>query len=134
MNEVEKKSYEIFKKWAKSQGLQITKDYTLKKKEAKGYDFEAKNQNGEITTYEVKGSKHKNAIPDLRDSEFENKKLKADFLFVVGNIQRGKEVIYKIPRDAIKPENLSPKKYYFIRRFQNKKVMEEFIEPKEKGE
>lgn len=131
MNEVEKKSYEIFKRWVDDKGMKITKDYTLNREERKGYDFEVRNQNGEILKFEVKGSTHKNAIPDLRDSEVENRKLKADFLFVVGNLfQKGeKEIKYKISKDKIKPENFVLRKSYYIRRFQNQKNMRDCIEP-----
>ena len=53
-------------------------------------------------------------------SEFDNnKRLKADFLFVVGNIlKKGKEVKYLIPREEIKPDNLRLLQTYNLRCFQ----------------
>ena len=124
MNPQEKRAYEIFEEWAKGKNLEI-RDC---KRKGKGYDYETEDASGKKTTYEVKGSKHENAIPDLHENEVVNgKHLKADFLFVVGNVlKEGKEVIYLIPRHVLKPDNfrLNPRTYRIVY-FQNKKVMGE---------
>ena len=94
-----------------------------------GYDFKVKwHKMRLIETYEVKGSSKTHKIPDMSIREFNNKGiLKADWLFVVGNVnKKGKEVIYKIPRKAIKKDNLKLKQAYHIAKFQNKKTMSHY--------
>jgi hypothetical protein len=120
----EKTAYEIFENWAKNNGFKI-KDMRYA---GIGYDYKIIDNEGKLITFEIKGSKRINSIPDMSVAEFDqNKRLKADFLFVINNIhEKGKEIIFKIPRNSIKPENLLLKQTYRIERFQNKKIMKQF--------
>jgi len=91
-----------------------------------GYDFKVKwKDTGLEETFEVKGTSKTLKIPDMSIVEFDDKhKLKADYLFVVGNVYNpGEEVFYKIPRVALTKDNLKMKQSYHIRLFQNQKKM-----------
>ena len=75
----------------------------------------------------MRGTKKEYKIPDMSVKEFKKKTLIADFLFVVGNVFNKKKVLYKIPRKALKPDNLVLKETYHISRFQNRKCMGKYV-------
>jgi hypothetical protein len=108
--------------WAEKQ--QITVKPTSR--EGVGYDYEFNYPNGKVQKIEVKGTKGIDKIPDISSREFDNKILKADFLFVVGNVLDEKKVLYKIPRQAIGNDNLLLKESYQICKFQNRKNMQKY--------
>jgi hypothetical protein len=99
-----------------------------KHSEKVGYDYEFTYPDGKTAKVEVKGTEKEYRIPDMSVTEFDSKdRLKADFILVVGHVLSEERILYKIPREAIKPENLRPKQTYHIRRFQNRKRMEEYV-------
>ncbi len=111
----------IFKEWVGNKG-----EITNTSRVGVGYDFEVKwLDTGLVEKYEVKGTTKILKIPDMSIVEFDdNQSLKADYLFVVGNVlDIGNEVLYKIPRNALSPENLKLKQTYHIRLFQNRNKM-----------
>ena len=63
-----------------------------------GYDYQFTYASGKVEKVEVKGVRKPYGIPDMRVKEFQSKRLKADYLLVVGNaMSPGKERLYKIP-------------------------------------
>ncbi len=116
----EKLGIECFIKWVESQGGKLENC----SRKGVGYDFEVIRPNSIKGSYEVKGTKKELNIPDMSVNEFDKKVLKADWLFVVGNVHKnGEEKCYKIPREALKKENLKLKQTYHIRLFQNRSKM-----------
>lgn len=80
-----------------------------------GYDFTFHLGKKDLKI-EVKGSDRKEpGIPDMRTSEFENRRLKADYLILVHPAQARKKNLYVIPREAIR--SLKTLKTYRIRGF-----------------
>ena len=95
----------------------------------KGYDFTFRMKDGRRLNIEVKGSNKKfPGIPDIRTSEFERKKLKADFLILVWPALARTRSLYIIPRDAIRPANLELLHTYRVRGF-GKTRLPEFLQP-----
>ena len=97
-------------------------------RDGKGYDLEVIDGERRIKL-EVAGTQKECKIPDRSAYEFDNsKRLKADYLVVVGNcLSEDEERVYFIPRDAIRPENLRLKQSYHIARFQSCKNMGRFL-------
>jgi hypothetical protein len=122
----EKLGESAFKSWAKKEGAI---EIIPKSRNGVGYDFKVKwkdrrNNRKKIGTFEVKGTKRKLGIPDMSVNEFKNYKLKADFIFVAGNVfGPGENILYKIPRKALTRKNLKLKKTYHIKLFQNEREM-----------
>jgi hypothetical protein len=122
-NKPEVEAMQFVRKWAKSKGI----DPIDVSHSGRGYDYQFKHEDGKIEKVEVKGVSKSYGIPDMRVNEFRNKRLKADYLFVVGNVAtHRKRRVYKIPRNAIKPKNLILLQTYRITRFQGKKNMEKY--------
>jgi len=119
VNRQEQIAMKFIKDWAEKQKIRVEE----KHRKGVGYDYEFVYPNGRIEKIEVKGTEKDLKIPDMSVREFDKKRLKADFLLVVGNVLSKQKVLYKIPRKAIKPEDLVLKKTYHIRRFQNRKSM-----------
>ena len=66
-----------------------------------GYDFTL-HVKDKVVRVEVKGTDREDpGIPDMRTSEFEKKRLKADFLILVHPAQAKKKDLYIIPRSDI---------------------------------
>lgn len=119
MNEQERRGYELFERWVLKNGMTFERC----KGSGVGYDYKVTDRNGKVESYEVKGSKHVRAIPDLFWTEVDAKKrtLKANYLFITGNIlEPGKEVHYRIARKKFKPDNFTPRQTWHVSRFQNK--------------
>jgi len=112
------------KDWAEKKRITVEE----KSRKGVGYDYQFIYPNGRIEKIEVKGTEKNLKIPDMSVREFDKKKrLKADFLLVVGNVFGRQKVLYKIPRKALRPENLVLKETYHIRRFQNRKSMGKYV-------
>lgn len=115
------------RKWAEKELRVHVQDVS---KAGRGYDYEFHFRDGRVEKVEVKGTRKPYGIPDMRTSEFRDKRLKADYMLVVGNVlSLGEERLYKIPREAIKDDNLKPRHTYHIARFQGKKNMEKYLIP-----
>lgn len=123
VNRQEQIAMKFVKDWAEKQNIRVEDKHGG----GVGYHYEFIYPDGRIEKVEVKGTKKEYKIPDMSVKEFEKKTLIADFLFVVGNVFNKEKILYKIPREAIKPENLKLKETYHIRRFQNRKNMKKYI-------
>ena len=112
-------------------------DVTRRKRGMKnrgGYDLQVlrKTSKAGFWKVEVKGSAHPWGIPDLYGTEVEdkkgNRKLVADFLFVVYFVHGRRPICCKIPRRAIKSSLLIPKLGYRIRStFKKEKILRKFL-------
>jgi hypothetical protein len=124
VNRQERIAMKFVKNWAEKKRIKVEE----KSRKGVGYDYEFIYPDGKTAKVEVKGTEKNLGIPDMSVREFDKeKKLKADFLLVVCNVLSKRKTLYKIPRKAIKPENLVLKQTYHIRRFQNKKRMGKYI-------
>jgi hypothetical protein len=122
-NGPEVKAMRYVRKWAKEHRI-TPRDMSRK---GLGYDYLFVYHDGRTEKVEVKGVSKPYGIPDMRLNEFRNKRLKADYLMVVGNATSPRrERLYRIPRNAIKPKNLKLLQTYRIIRFQGKKNMEKY--------
>jgi hypothetical protein len=122
-NTPESAAMRFVRRWAQSKGIAV-KDVS---RSGLGYDYRFTYHDGKIEKVEVKGISKPYGIPDMRVNEFRNKRLKADHLLVVGCATSPKKRrLYKIPRNAIKPNNLKLLQTYRITRFQAKKNMEKY--------
>ena len=82
-----------------------------------GYDLMFVYKDGHREKIEVKGNSEDRGIPDMRTSEFKDKRLKADFLYLVAFSLQPRKKVYKIPACEIKPENLRELRTYRVRGF-----------------
>lgn len=94
-----------------------------------GYDIVAKKLGANPVKIEVKGCTRPWGIPDPYVTEFDSeRRLVADFLYVVYFINQEAPKLCAIPRDAFKPEHIVPKVSYRISsRFKNKKTLEPYL-------
>lgn len=85
-------------------------------KNFKGFDLISISKNKkDIKTIEVKGTTHKNGIPDCFETEFSRtKKLIATHMYVVSYVNVSKPVLYAIPSSAFKQEHLKEVIHYKI--------------------
>jgi Protein NO VEIN, C-terminal len=99
--------------------------------EHRGYDLLARKSGEEPVRIEVKGCTREWGIPDPYVTEFDaEKRLIADFLYVVYFLDGASPQLCAIPRDALKPEYIVPKSGYRISsRFKNKKSLEPYFRP-----
>ena len=124
VNQQEQIAMKFVKDWAEKQKIKVKEKHRM----GVGYDYEFIYPDGKTEKVEVKGTEKEYKIPDMSVKEFDEKKrLKADFLLVVGNVFSERKILYKIPREDINPMNLLLKKTYRIERFQNRKNMEKYI-------
>ncbi len=93
----------------------------------RGYDLVAR-KHAELIKIEVKGCSRRWGIPDPYVTEFDAEQhLVADLLCVVYFFDSGRQFL-KIPRDAIKPEDIVEKRAYRFRsRFKSKKSLERYL-------
>jgi Protein NO VEIN, C-terminal len=101
-------------------------DVEDKRSSHEGYDFLFIYRDQHREKVEVKGNAEDRGIPDMRTSEFKDKKLKADFLYLIAYAKRPKKKIYIIPANEIKPENLKELSTYRIRGF-GKRNLSRFV-------
>ncbi len=80
---------------------------------------------------EVKGCSRPWGIPDPYITEFDDeRRLIADFLYVVYMLEGEEPKLCVIPRDALNPDDIVPKFGYRIAsRFKKKSVLEKFLQP-----
>jgi hypothetical protein len=84
--------------------------------EHKGYDLIVHKPNQGSIKIEVKGCTRPWGIPDLYETEFDkDKRLVADFLYVIYFLNREPARLCEIPREALKPEHIVAKSGYRIR-------------------
>ncbi len=95
-----------------------------------GYDLIARSKPGEMLKIEVKGCTRLWGIPDLYETEFDpNLRLVADFLYVVYFENERPVRLCAIPRQALKAEDITPRRGYRIRSsFKNQKSLEPFLQ------
>jgi len=96
----------------------------------KGYDLLAE-RDGQKLRIEVKGCTRKWGIPDLFSTEFDaERRLVADYLYVVYFLGDQPPSLCIIPRDAITPDMVQLKQGYRISgRFKKASVMQQYIQP-----
>jgi hypothetical protein len=123
VNRQEQIAMKFVKDWAEKKRILVEE----KSRKGVGYDYQFIYPNGRTEKIEVKGTEKNLKIPDMSVREFDKKTLRADFLLVVGNVFSKQKVLYKIPRKALRPDNLVLKKTYHIRRFQNRKCMGKYL-------
>lgn len=70
-------------------------------------------------------------IPDPYVTEFDtNRRLIADFIYVVYFLKNASPQLCAVPREAFKPEDIRPRAGYRISsRFKNKKSLEPYLRP-----
>jgi hypothetical protein len=124
VNPQEQAAMKYVKDLAEEQNIKVEDKHS----EKVGYDYRFTYPDGKTAKVEVKGTEKEYKIPDMSDKEFDSKqRLKADFILVVGHVLDEEKILYKIPREAIKPGNLRPKQTYHIKRYQNRKNMGKYI-------
>ena len=125
-NKIEQKAIAAATRYLTNRGY-VVEDVS-KNREHRGYDLIAE-QNGASLKIEVKGCSRLWGIPDPYLTEFDaNRKLIADFLYVVYFIDGEKPTVCIIPRDAIKPEFVMPKQSYRVSaRFKNEATLKPFL-------
>lgn len=90
------------KRRARASGITVTDT----SKDGVGYDYEFIHPSGKREKIEVKGSST-GLIPDMRTNEFDdNKRLKADYIFLVHIVKNRAKILVKIPRSAVNPDDL----------------------------
>ncbi len=117
---------ELAKRYLTSQGYDV--EDVSRKRAHKGYDLVARRAN-ETRKIEVKGCTRRWGIPDPYVTEFDSeKRLVADFLYVVYIIDGEEPTLCEIPREALKPDHVVPKQGYRIRStFKKEKVLRPFL-------
>lgn len=125
-NQVEQKAIAVATQYLRNRGYAV--EDVSKKREHKGYDLIAE-QNDASLKIEVKGCSRLWGIPDPYVTEFDDeRRLVADFLYVVYFIGCEEPTVCIIPRDAIKPEFVLPKHSYRVSaRFKNEATLKPFL-------
>ena len=137
----EKDAIEFVKRYEKKRTGNEPEDVQHERGKYKGCDLVSIEPNGKKLLIEVKGATRYRGIPDPYITEFNEKtrELTADFLYVVyfprdeDETKYGsKQILYKIPRSAIKPGDLKPKCGWRIKD-EFKKRMDDFEDPVPEG-
>lgn len=117
---------ELAKRHLASQGYDV--EDVSRKRAHNGYDLIAR-KSGETRKIEVKGCTRRWGIPDPYVTEFDSeKRLVADFLYVIYMIDGEEPTLCEIPRDALSPDYVVPKQGYRISsRFKKKSVLGAFL-------
>jgi hypothetical protein len=125
-NRIEQKAIRIAKEYLEVRGYTV--EDASRNRQVKGYDLMAKRE-GETLKIEVKGCSPMWGIPDLYVTEFDaERRLVADFLYVVYFIGRKEPKLCIIPKEAIRPEYVVPKHGYRISsRFKNETILKPFL-------
>ena len=123
---IELKAIRAAKTYLKNRGYSVAD--VSKDRRHKGYDLLAR-KDRKTLKIEVKGCSRPWGIPDPYVTEFDKeKRLVADFLYVVYFIGRKEPKLCVIPREAIKPEYVAPKLGYRISsKFKKESVLKPFI-------
>lgn len=129
-NLIEEKAIEIAIRFLENQQYAVENVSRGKGKnsEHKGYDLIARRSGEAPIRIEVKGCSRLWEIPDPYVTEFdEERRLVADFLYVVYLCSDQAPQLCAIPRDAFQPGDVVPKFGYRIRsRMKCKRVLEQF--------
>ncbi len=125
-NLIEQKAISVAKRYLRNRGYAV-EDVT-RNREHRGYELVA-TKGDEALKIEVKGCTRPWGIPDPYVTEFdEEKRLVADFLYVVYFIRKRDPKLCTIPRDAINPEYVTPKHGFRISaRFKKESALKPFI-------
>lgn len=125
-NRIEQKAIIVAKEYLRNRGYAV-EDVT-RKREHKGYDLIA-TRGDEVLKIEVKGCSRPWGIPDPYATEFDKeRRLVADFLYVVYFIGKQDPKLCTIPREAIKPEFVVPKAGWRIRsKFKKENILKQFM-------
>jgi hypothetical protein len=101
----------------------------------KGYDLVARKADA-VIRIEVKGCSVMWGIPDPYETEFDaDRKLVADYLYVVYLLDDREPQLCVIPRDAIGPEHVTVRIGYRISgKFKNERALKQFLVPLKPGE
>lgn len=99
-------------------------------REHKGYDLIAERRGEKALKIEVKGCTRPWGIPDPYVTEFDSqRRLVADFLYVVYFIGSDPPALCAIPRESIPPDLIVPKMGYRISsRFKKERILKKFIQ------
>ncbi|MDA4124676.1 MAG: hypothetical protein OK438_04400 [Thaumarchaeota archaeon] len=95
--------------WAKRRKIK-----TKRVKKGSGFDRLFIYPSGMKEEIEIKGSATDDGLPDMPSSEFRRRRLKADFVHFVANVEAHRKRHYIIPRNEFKPGDLYPKHTYRI--------------------
>ncbi len=125
-NLIEQKAIIVAKRYLRNRDYAV-EDVT-RNREHKGYDLFA-TKGEETLKIEVKGCTRPRGIPDPYVTEFdEEKRLVADFLYVVYFIGKRDPKLCTIPRDAINPEYVTPKHSFRISaKFKKESALKQFM-------
>lgn len=125
---VELRAIDLAKHYFKERGYSV--DHVSGKKGHGGYDLLICKGKKKVKI-EVKGCTREWQIPDLFVTEFDEEKgLTADFLCVVYFIEKRKPSLCLIPREVIKPCDVTPKKAYRISsRIKKRSILEPYQRP-----
>ena len=125
-NKIEQKAIAAATRYLTNRGYAV--EDVSKKREHRGYDLVAE-QGGVLHKIEVKGCSHLWGIPDPYVTEFDaDRKLVADYLYVVYFIDGEEPTVCTIPRDALKPEFVMPKQSYRVSAgFKNEATLKPFL-------
>jgi len=132
-NIVENNAINFATEYLQKQGYEVTNVSRGKRpgSEHWGYDLLAHKPGEDPIKIEVKGCTREWGIPDPYGTEFDaEKRLIADFLYVVYFLDGAPAQLCAIPRAALEPEYVVPKSGYRISsRFKNKKSLEPYLRP-----
>ena len=110
--------------WQRAEKRHIT--VQDKRRSGVGYDFEFYYED-RMEKIEVKGNSKDKGIPDMRTNEFDkDRRLKADFIYLIAHASQPEKKVYVIPREEIRPEDLRLLSTYRIRGF-GKKRLSKFV-------
>lgn len=124
--DVERGAVALAIRYLEHQGYEV--DDVSRTRGHNGYDLLARRAEDEIKV-EVKGCTREWGIPDPYETEFdEERRLVADFLYVVYFLDGARPQLCVIPRNAIDPELVKPKSGYRISgRFKKESVLSKFM-------
>jgi hypothetical protein len=125
---VELRAIDLARRYFVGEGYAV--ENVSRKRGHNGYDFIV-TRDSVSSKIEVKGCSREWQIPDLFETEFDaNKQLVADILCVVYFIDSQEPSICLIPRDAIAPSDVHPKRGYRISsRFKKRSALEKYWKP-----
>jgi len=127
-NIVENKAIKAATDYLQKQGYEVENVSKSRKSEHHGYDLIARKAQEKPIKIEVKGCTREWGIPDPYETEFAGGRLVADLLYIVYFLKQEPPRLCIIPRDAIKPEYVTPKSGWRISsRFKNKKSLEQYL-------
>jgi Protein NO VEIN, C-terminal len=128
-NMVEDTAIKIVTEYFQTLGYDINNVSKGKRPESehRGYDLIARKA-GETIKIEVKGCTRRWGIPDPYETEFDSEKRLVADLLCIAYIFGSETQLCVIPREAIKPEDIVPRKgYRFRSHFKNEKSLSQYL-------